>query len=429
MDTIFALSSGSLPAGVAVLRVSGSDAASRLTEMIGRLPAPGRLVAREIRRKADGALLDRGLVLWKPGPASFTGEDLFELHLHGSIAVVSACFDSLAQQGCRMAEAGEFTRRAFHNGKLDLTQVEGLADLLSAQTEMQRRQALEQSHGALRREAEGWLDEITSLRAEIEVRLDFSDEGDVSPELPANFWVRLQQLRRELGEAVRGSKAAEQIRHGYQVVLAGAPNAGKSSLMNALAGRDVAIVTAEPGTTRDLLEVNLDLRGLPVRLRDTAGIREPRSEPEQLGIDRAWQAMREADLVLWLSEPGDASQPGSVNPNTILVATKADLLPGERRPGRHHISVRTGEGLDGLLEEITQAAVLAIGAEPAVLSRQRHRECVTAALEALDACGSQQEEIVAHLLQRASDAIGQVTGRVGVEQVLDRVFAEFCIGK
>lgn len=430
MSSIYALSSGSVPAGVAVIRLSGPAAGRAVEALCGSLPAPRMAALRSLRRPGDGAVIDQGLVLWFPGPRSETGEDMAELQVHGGRAVVQAVFDVVAACGLRLAEPGEFVRRAFRNGKIDLTEVEGLSDLVSAETEAQRRQAIEVARGVLARRAEDWREWLIGLRAEIEARLDFSDEGDVEEALPSAFHAGLSALRSEMAETLQGARAAERLREGFRVAILGRPNAGKSSLLNALARRDVAIVTEEAGTTRDVLEVPLDLDGYPVVLFDTAGLREAESLAEQEGVRRAERSAEAADLVLWLADATRSAEAPPVFGDRPVwrIATKVDLV-AESGPEGFGISVRTGAGLDELIGRIADAASQSLGSGSSLVTRQRQREAIEAALEALSGIEGTAEEVAADLLRSASESIGRLSGRVGVEDVLDRLFAEFCIGK
>ena len=429
MDSIYALSSGAVPAGVAVIRLSGPKSGDALLALCGKLPEPRRAVLRVLRRPDDQSAIDQGLVLWFPAPRSETGEDMAELQVHGSRAVVQALFGELGRLELRLAEPGEFIRRAFHNGKLDLTAVEGLADLVAAETEVQRRQALGQARGALAIRAEEWRSALIELRAEIEARLDFSDEGDVPDELPQMFRQRVAALGSEMEAALVGAQEGERVREGFRVAILGRPNAGKSSLLNTLAKRDIAIVTPEPGTTRDVLEVPLDLRGYPVLLYDTAGLREAASAAEIEGVRRAERTAEAADLVLWLEDSAAPAGPGPPPFDRPIwrVATKIDLL-GASGAGSG-ISSKTGEGIPGLMARIGDAAREGLGRGTALVTRRRQVEAITAAATALGGVPDAPDEISADLLRSAGEAIGRLTGRIDVEDVLDRLFAEFCIGK
>ena len=441
--TIFALSSGAVPAGVAVIRLSGEGTRFALETMCGTCPAPRRAAVRELRRPADGSVLDRALVLWFPGPASFTGEDVAEFHCHGGRAVVSAVLEVLGSlPGCRPAEAGEFTRRAFDNDRMDLLEVEGLADLIAAETEAQRRLAMSQAGGALAAVYDGWRGRLTRARALVEAEFDFADEEDVPDDVSVVVWEEVARLREEITGHLARSQRAERLRNGVQVVLLGAPNAGKSSLLNALARRDVAIVTEEAGTTRDVIEVHMDLDGYPVTLVDTAGLREVAGLVEREGIRRALARAEDADLVLWLVAPetdpssGESSPPPHATTALWRIETKADTgtgwpaaAAGERD---FRLSVRSGEGVDALLAALaTFAAQHVGGVDEPLAARERHRrhleDCLAALGEALAECRSL--EIRAEDLRRAGESLGRIAGRVGVEDLLDVIFREFCIGK
>ncbi|MDX0520962.1 tRNA uridine-5-carboxymethylaminomethyl(34) synthesis GTPase MnmE [Sinorhizobium medicae] len=436
-DTIYALSSGSPPAGVALIRVSGPATADALARLCGPLP-PARVATLRTIRTRNSDILDSGLVLYFPGPASFTGEDCCELQVHGGRAVVSAILDELAaMDGLRHAEAGEFARRAFQNGKLDLVEVEGLADLIAAETEMQRRLAVEQSGGGQSALYAGWSRRLTHARAMIEAELDFADEDDIPGSVSAAIWSDIGRLREEIDEHIARAGVAEIIRDGLKIVIAGEPNAGKSSLLNALAQRDIAIVTEIAGTTRDVLSVDLSLAGFSVKLFDTAGLRETDEVVEREGIRRARQVIADADLVLLLSEkPSDFRldewQPGKSVP-VIRVATKVDRpMPRWKTSGADvFLSTRTGEGIDKLLAML-QAHLPDLAGNTALSmpSRRRHVDCLRQAGAALVRSMEARElELQAEQLRQAGDALGRITGRVDVEKLLDVIFSEFCIGK
>ena len=435
-DTIFALSSGAPPAGVAVIRLSGPDAGTALATLFGRLPEPRLASYGAIR--AGGRDIDRGLVLWFPGPKSFSGEDCAELHLHGGRAVVAAALGALAAMpGLRLAEPGEFTRRAFFNNKLDLTEVEGLADLIAAETESQRRQALKQAAGSGGATFEGWRARLIRCRALIEAELDFPDEEDVPGSVSDEVWAEARTLGDDMRRQLAASNAAERLRSGLEVVLMGRPNAGKSSLLNALARRDAAIVAPEAGTTRDLIEVHLDLAGYPVTIIDTAGMREASGHVEREGMRRARERGAAADLVVWLSAVDDpAAADAGIGQDVWTVATKCDLAPvavGDAVPATLAISVASGEGLAIFEAELARfAAGRLAGAEDAVVTRVRHAQGVgeaVAHIEAAIAGEGRGLELRAEDLRRAADALGRITGRIDVEDLLDVVFGEFCIGK
>jgi tRNA modification GTPase len=437
-DTIVALSSGAVPAGVAVIRLSGPQAGPVLLSMLGKLPVPRRLMLSDI--VLEGERLDRGLVAWMPGPNSFTGEDCAELQLHGSPAVVRGVLRRLsALPGLRLAEAGEFTRRAFENGKLDLTEVEGLGDLIIAETENQRKLAHARFDGGLTRQVEGWRERLLDLRAEIEAQLDFSDEGDVGA-LPDSFSEDVLKLHTELGAVLRSLGQGRILRDGFRVVLAGPPNAGKSSLLNALSKSEVAIVSDEAGTTRDLKEVPLDVNGQLIILVDSAGLRETSSKAEAIGVERARAAMLSADLILWLQAPDlptedipdfavELGEALWTRPPVLRVGTKSDL---GHVPGDHAVSVTTGTGVPELLQLLYDASGAgAVNPAQVLVSRERDQQALIAAQVALsDAAGHVDiAEIAAEDLRRASAALERLLGRMDAESVLDRLFSTFCIGK
>ena len=430
-DTIFALSSGGLPSGVAVVRVSGPGVRFVLETTIGQLPLPRRVVLKVIHG-TDGEAIDRGLVLFFPAPNSFTGEDVAEFHLHGGRAVVAAFTTLLGDlPGLRLAEAGEFTRRAFDNGQLDLTEAEGLADLIAADTEAQRRLALRLAGGAFRTRAEDWRRRLVDLRAHVEADLDFSDEEDVPDDVSAKVGSGIGTLRDEMERELEAGRRGERIRDGFEVVVLGPPNAGKSSLVNRLAERDVAIVTDIPGTTRDLLEVHLDLDGYAVTLVDTAGLREGGDVIEVEGMRRGRTRAAAADLILWLDEKGDEA-PGdllTLGVPMLCLRTKSDLCPaGDCRSG---VSVHDRASIDRLLHRLSQEAAGRLGGEAPLISRARQRQCLDQAVKALRDAESSglPKEIVADQLRQAGEALGRLTGRIDVEEVLGSIFSTFCIGK
>ncbi len=427
-DTIVALSSGALPSGVAIVRLSGPYTNAVLTRLTGQVPEPRRLALRPIR--LDGQLIDTGFVAWMPAPHSFTGEDTAELQVHGSPAVVRALLRGIAAlPGLRLAEAGEFTRRAFLNGKLDLTEVEGLGDLIEAETETQRHQAVARLAGGISERIAAWRETLLDARAEVEARLDFSDEGDVSAEPPTAIITAIESLSTELSDAVESVGRGRIVREGLRVALAGPPNVGKSSLLNALARSDLAIGSDEPGTTRDVREVSLDLGGRLVILVDMAGLRDTESRAEAEGVRRAEAEIARADLVLWLVAPDVAPlDPPQADP-LWTVGTKADLGPVS---ARHALSVSSGLGIAELLAALTRFAESAAGAgAPSLLSRERDLMALQAAQAALDRFISEgaTDEIAAEHLRQASLALERLLGRIDTEQILDRLFASFCIGK
>jgi tRNA modification GTPase len=437
-STIFALSTAPGRAGVAVIRVSGPAAQDVLKKMVAPVPEPRFAAFRTIRHPVTGEALDRAVVLWFAAPLSETGEDVVEFQAHGSPAVVQAVLSALAGiPGCRLAEPGEFARRAFDHGKLDLAEVEGLADLIDAETEAQRRQALAQASGALSKLYEGWRTRLIEIAALTEAAIDFSDEGDVSASSFTEARKRAQTLHAEISAHLDDGHRGEILRDGFRVALLGPPNAGKSSLLNALARREAAIVSAEAGTTRDVIEVRLDLAGLPIVASDTAGIREAQSDVEQEGIRRSLAAARDADLVLWLAEkPESIPSLGFSRETSLVIRSKADL-PHESptAPALEDLalSAKTGAGLDRLVTAIAERAQRAIGSrmDPA-LTRVRHRQALENALADVSAflAGTPDAlELRAEDLRRASQALGRITGRVDVEDVLDQIFSRFCIGK
>ena len=434
--TIAAVSTAPGRAAIAVIRISGPFAGETLDRLTGGRPQPRRASFRAIRSPADGGLIDRGIVLWFPGPGSATGEDLAELHLHGGRAVVAAALECvLALPGLRMAEPGEFTRRAFLAGRMDLAEAEGLADLLTADTEAQRRQAVLQSEGVLSTLVDRWRERLVGAMALIEAGIDFSDEDGVPAEVRAGARTELGALGRDIREALADVRA-ERLRDGFRVAIAGPPNAGKSSLLNALAGRDVAIVTNAPGTTRDVLEVHLDLRGYPVILADTAGLRETGDAVEQEGMRRAKARAEAADLVLWVEDASaPRPPPDDLTPRRLWrVANKIDLAPDAARDADHRLSAREGVGLDGLLSALGDACRDAFGAGEGVgLTRARHRDALRAVSAEIDVAlagwAALPDEILAEHLRSAAIELGRITGRIGVEDVLGQVFSSFCVGK
>jgi tRNA modification GTPase len=447
-DTIFALSSGRPPAAIAVIRVSGQKAGVALERLIGRLPAPRHASLARLRDPESGEVIDEGLALWFPGPRSETGEDMVELQVHGGRAVIAALLAALAKlPGLRPAEAGEFTRRAFEHGRMDLTAVEGLADLVAAETEAQRRQAFRHLKGLLGERAESWRQRLIDALALVEAGIDFSDEGDV----PQDMMTRALELIRPLADEIAkaGTGQGERLREGLRVAIAGPPNAGKSTLFNRLARRDAAIVSPFPGTTRDVLELHLDLAGYPVTVLDTAGIREVDDPIEREGVRRASEQAAAADLVLWVVD-ANARQQGqrrvvelATGTASWIVVNKIDLVGNDKLRIResefinekkiHFISSATGAGLEDMVQAVTHFAESFFTAEAALVTRQRQRahlrETVLAMREAQQAAADGREEIMAEHLRLAGRALGKLLGRVDVEDVLDVIFQDFCIGK
>ncbi len=430
-STIVALASGSVPSGIAVIRLSGPASRRSLHLLTGHVPEPRRLMLRTLRDER-GEEIDTGLVVFFPGPDSFTGEECVELHVHGSRAVVTALIKSLTAMGdIELAGAGDFTRRAFESGKLDLTQVEGLGDLVAAETDSQRRQALERKRGWIGEEVGDWRGRIIFLRAEIEARIDFSDEGDVPDALPPQFAEDIAALSAQLRQTLATYGAGRIVREGFRVVIAGAPNAGKSSLLNALAGSEEAIVSPEAGTTRDVKEVELDLGGQLVRLFDVAGLRRSESLAETEGVRRAEQAMAEADLVLWLEAPDVAAapRPRDIEPLWVI-ASKADL--SKQVPYADlMVSAKSGEGIAELKNRLQAQAGTMVSGETMLISHLRDKESIEKTLDYLAQAvvPGQADELVAENLRLAGQALARLTGEIDAERILDRLFAGFCIGK
>lgn len=438
-DSIVALSSGRLPAGVAVIRISGAQTRFVVETIAGGMVKARMAVLRKLR-SPDGTILDTGLVFFFPGPASFTGEDVAEFHVHGGRAVVARMLEVMtALDGVRHAEPGEFTRRAFLNGKIDLVETEALADLVNAETEAQRRFAVQNAEGVQSELYLGWRRRLIHARAMIEAEIDFADEDDVPGSVSDTVWSDVRSMIGEIDGHVAGFRAAEIIRDGFEVVILGAPNAGKSSLFNALARRDAAIVTDEPGTTRDLLEVSLELEGLRVRLTDTAGLRDAPGKVEAIGIEKARAKAHRADLLLLLQDMADPGEIGSLAGGipTLRVGTKLDLLepPALRDAAGHYdlaISVRDGVGVEALLAEIGQRAANAAGSTGDILpSRLRHVELLGEANRHLirTTDGAIGQELRAEELRLAADRLGRIVGAIDVEDMLDVIFGQFCIGK
>lgn len=421
-DTVFALSSGSPPAAVAIVRISGPRADAALAALAGKLPEPRVAALADLNWRDER--LDRALVLRFPGPHSVTGEDVAELHLHGGRAVVAGVLAALAgMEGLRPAEPGEFTRRAFENGRIDLAEAEGLADLLAAETQSQRRAALALAGGALSRQVEAWRQKLLALAAALEAALDFSDEGEVGEAWPTGWGEALEELAGEM-EALLARPPVERLKDGLRVVIAGPPNAGKSSLLNVLAQRDAAITSAVPGTTRDLIEAPTAIGGMPFLLTDTAGLRDGTDEVERIGVDRARASLAKADLVLWLGDPEE----GPEGPATILVRSKCDL---GGTPGGIGIRVSslTGEGLDQLAATLVERGAALLPGESEVTANARQRDAVQNTLAHLCQARADDMLVAAEELRQARGELDRVTGRAGVEDMLDALFGRFCIGK
>jgi tRNA modification GTPase len=479
--TIFALSSGRPPAAIAVVRISGSRAGDALKALTGKTPAPRQAALVRVRDPATNENIDQALALWFPAPQSETGEDVAELQLHGGRAVIAATLEALGKiEGLRPAEAGEFTRRAFEDGKLDLTAVEGLADLVIAETQGQRRQALRQLQGALRARAEDWRGKLIQALALVEARIDFADEAYVPEDLVRPALAIARSLADEIARALADERRGERLRDGLTVAIAGPVNAGKSTLLNRIARREAAIVSPYAGTTRDVIEVHLDLDGWPVTLLDTAGVRETDDPVEMEGVRRARERAAGADLVLWVVEAAEAdmARPGqgeAGGPTVWLVRNKIDLMNqglirnesesqcignSESNPAttkslinmanepltqknesrlynidsEFNLSASTGQGVDRLLSGLAgYAERFLAGSEQALVTRDRHRraleETLTALRRALAPELAGREDLLAEELRAAAQALGRLTGRVDVEDILDVIFRDFCIGK
>lgn len=435
-DTIFAVASGAGRAAVTLLRLSGPASGSILARLAGRLPAPRAASLRRLHDPDTAELLDEALVLWFPGPRSYTGEDAAELHLHGGRAVLEGVTAALVACGARPAEPGEFTRRAFLNGRMDLTAAEGIADLIDAETSAQRRQALRQAGGALAERYAGWTARLTRLLAHQEAAIEFAEDG-LPNTLEEEVRAAGAELAAEIATHLADGGRGERLREGLWAAIIGAPNAGKSSLLNALVGREAAIVSARAGTTRDVVEVRLDLAGVPVWLADTAGLRDTPDEIEAEGVRRARRRAEEADLVIAVfaaDTAPDAETLSLLAPGVVAVANKIDLAPPPVLPGGIvpiGISAREGQGLAALRSVLENLATDRAGLSgEASLTRPRHRAALTEAVSWLQEAGrAPLPELAAESLRAALRALGRLTGRVGVEDILDVVFGDFCIGK
>ncbi|MEH2511441.1 tRNA modification GTPase [Nitrobacteraceae bacterium AZCC 1564] len=447
-QTIFALSSGRAPTAIAVIRLSGPQARAAVESLCGKIPAP-RVAHLATLRNANHEPIDEGVVLWFPGPHSVTGEDVAEFQVHGGRAVIAAMFEALGKiGGLRPAEPGEFTRRAFENGKLDLTEAEGLDDLIHADTDRQRRQALRQLRGLLGNHARDWREQIIKASAMVEAAIDFSDEGDVPDDLIGPAKERVRRLLDEIEGVLAIAGRSERLRDGLVVAITGAPNVGKSTLMNQLARRDVAIVSPQAGTTRDIIEVHLDLDGYPVTLIDTAGIHETLDPIELEGIRRAKARAGDADLIFWLVDGRTDEARGGPNvaewnegvpndPGRIwTIRNKLDDLAGPTTSTvggqlAFSISAKNGRGLSELMDSLVQFASSHFDDEVSLITRARHRTLLQDAADALGRALSMKEEpeLIAEELRIAIHSLGRLTGRVDVEDILDSIFRDFCIGK
>ena len=439
-DTIFALASGSGRAGVSVFRVSGPNAAALIKSLTGKsAPAPRKIALRDFK-DAGGAAIDSGLVLWMPSPGSFTGEDVAEFHTHGSPAVIEAMAKACLGFGARQAGPGEFTRRAFDNGRMDLTEAEGLADLIDAETDGQRKQALRQMKGGLRATYEDWRSELIDALAAIEGEIDFPDEGDIPDALSHAAYAPIKSALSGMEEALSDGERGERIRAGLDIAIIGPPNAGKSTLTNYLAGRDAAIVSDVAGTTRDIIDVHMVIAGLPVRLSDTAGLRESLDLIEAEGVKRAKARSQDSDIVIAMIDPEnvdmkvfDGADPDFIVINKIDLKNTTSPEVSAFMAKTFPISAATGEGVAifrAALEEMIKAR-FAIS-QSAGLTRARHRDCVSRAADALTRALNnlgRAPELSGDDIRAALHAIKELAGEADIEAVLDRIFSRFCVGK
>jgi tRNA modification GTPase len=438
-DTIYAVSSGAGMAGIAVVRVSGTKAGQLLADIAGALPAPKMASVKRLRDPLSKAVIDQALVLWMPGPATVTGEDIAEFHVHGSGAVIEALFAVLeTYESVRLAEPGEFTRRAFVNNRMDLVEAEGLVDLLHARTEIQRRMAVGHMLGNASSVYEGWRNEMMEILAHVEAAIDFADEAGVADAALRDVKIRTIELLKTLEIAVAQSNRAGVLRTGVKVVIAGAPNVGKSSLLNLIAAREASIVSARPGTTRDVIEVAIVLGGIPVIITDTAGLRsQSDDEVENIGMERARSELKAADISLWVSSADVISDVHTLALPDLRVFNKLDLIAKDsihvRNESEVWVSAKTGEGIDVLWVELERLVKERFsGIEQAVVVRTRHKTAVEESIRFLNDSTRHDVdhiELAAECLRKACYSMARITGRVDVEDLLGKIFGEFCIGK
>ena len=444
-DTIYAMSSGSGRAGVAVIRISGPHSKDLLQHLCTGEIEPRHVHLKTLRHPVTGDLLDQAVVLWFPAPGSFTGEDVAELHIHGGGAVIAAVMGAIGcVAGLRMAEAGEFTRRAFYNGKLDLTGIEAISDLVTAETEQQRRQALMQMRGGLSDQLNQWRASLIDILAYVEAGIDFSDEEDVGDDVNRHMVANILDLKNQIDGHLNDQRAGERLRDGLQVVIAGPVNAGKSSLLNGLAKRDVAIVSEHAGTTRDVIEVHLDLNGFPVTVSDTAGLRDCGDQIEEEGVRRARKKMETADVILWTTDGTieEAAFNFAIDSGQTLIRlrNKCDIDSDRiySRPTADDypilaISAKTGAGFDRLVDCITDIAMtIQSSGENAIITRARHRQALVEIVDVLSKVldtPDLADELIAENLRICTRELGRLTGRVDVEDLLDVIFNDFCVGK
>lgn len=425
--TIFALSTGGLPSAIAIIRLSGPESGPALEALIGRMPEARRASLALIRDPANGEPIDRALSLWFPGPYTVTGEDMVEFHIHGSRAVAAKMLATLgALPGLRAAEAGEFTRRAFMNGRMDLSETEGLGDLLAAETESQRRYALAMAEGGLAQRIAEWRDRLLMAEARLEAVLNFSDEDDVD-ESDERFALDIARNVKYEISALQDAPPAERIRDGIRVVLAGPPNAGKSTLFNALIAREAAIVSPTAGTTRDVIEAPVDIGGVAFVFSDTAGLRDSADAVEDEGVRRARSTLEQADILLWLGEPRDAPK----RDNVIILHPRTDVQGREVKPAEVALAISafTGKGMDALRATLLERAATLLPSDDQLALNQRQRQALDEAAYALDGAMAGDWILLVETLRQARAALDRLSGHGGVEEMLDALFGRFCIGK